>query len=188
MLFFPDSSDIPNTPEVTEPPNPPQSDEGSLATIKVRFMNETSLEIQERLSEQLGRFISKHLDRHLNLTADDRVKLIYNGRVLGRNQSTLQELGLTDNCTIHCLVQRSVQETNQNNENNPNENQNGFLDEIVDFDVSHVCLPLLGLVLVIIWWCQMLYSQYFNVTSTISLVSLTILFLASVANTYLIRA
>ena len=153
-------------------------------------MNETSLEIQERLSEQLGRFISKHLDRHLNLTADDRVKLIYNGRVLGRNQSTLQELGLTDNCTIHCLVQRSVvNENNQNNnENNPNENQNGFLDDIVDFDVSHVCLPLLGLVLVIIWWCQMLYSQYFNVTSTISLVSLTILFLASVANTYLIRA
>ena len=159
---------------------------GTLATIKVRFMNETSLEIQERLSEQLGRFISKHLDRHLNLTADDRVKLIYNGRVLGRNQSTLEELGLTDNCVIHCLVQRSV--VNENNSNNTNENQAGVIEDLMDFDVSHVCLPLLGLVLVIIWWCQMIYSQYFNLTSTISLVSLTVLFLASVANTYFIRA
>ena len=165
----------------------------SLATIKVRFINETSLEIKERLSESLGRFISKHLQNHLNLVGEDRVKLIYNGRVLGRNQSsTLEELGLTDNCVIHCLVQRAPAESNENQNSNqrgnPADNAGAAaLDDILDFDVSNICLPLLGLVLVIIWWCQMIYSQYFNVTSTVSLVSLTILFLFSVANTYFTR-
>ena len=174
-----------------------QTSTSSLATIKVRFINETSLEIKERLTESLGRFISKHLQNHLNLVGEDRVKLIYNGRVLGRNQSTtLEELGLTDNCVIHCLVQRAPDaESNENQ----NLNQGGragnladnagaaALDDILDFDVSNICLPLLGSVLVIIWWCQMIYSQYFNLTSTVSLVSLTILFLFSVANTYFTR-
>lgn len=174
-----------------------QTSTSSLATIKVRFINETSLEIKERLSESLGRFISKHLQNHLNLVGEDRVKLIYNGRVLGRNQSTtLEELGLTDNCVIHCLVQRAPDaESNENQ----NLNQGGragnladnagaaALDDILDFDVSNICLPLLGSVLVIIWWCQMIYSQYFNLTSTVSLVSLTILFLFSVVNTYFTR-
>ena len=165
----------------------------SLATIKVRFINETSLEIKERLSESLGRFISKHLQNHLNLVGEDRVKLIYNGRVLGRNQSTtLQELGLTDNCVIHCLVQREA-ESNENQNSNSNQRGNnlaenaGALDDILDFDVSNICLPLLGMVLAIIWWCQMIYSQYFNLTSTVSLVSLTVLFLFSVVNTYFTR-
>ena len=43
-----------------------QTSTSSLATIKVRFINETSLEIKERLSESLGRFISKHLQSHFD--------------------------------------------------------------------------------------------------------------------------
>ena len=36
-----------------------------------------------------------------------------------------------------------------------------------------------------LWWCQVVYSHYFSVASSMSLVSLTVLFLASVTNTYL---
>jgi len=160
--------------------------DSSLATIKIRFINEDSLEIRERLTEKLGQFISKHLDRHLNLTNDDRVRLIYNGRVLGRDQ-TLAELGLTDNCVVHCLVQRSVG-TNENgtNSNGTNDhNQHRLADDTMDLDLSSFCLPLLGALLMGIWWCQVVYSQYFNLTTTISLVSLTILFLATAVNSYL---
>ena len=39
------------------------SDTSTLATIKIRFINEDSLEIREKLTEKLGLFISKHLDR-----------------------------------------------------------------------------------------------------------------------------
>jgi len=164
------------------------SDTSTLATIKIRFINEDSLEIREKLTEKLGLFISKHLDRHLNLTNEDRVRLIYNGRVLGRDQ-TLAELGLTDNCVVHCLVQRSVgtiENSGTNNQNdNQSNNQNRLADDTMDLDLSSFCLPLLGALLMGIWWCQVVYSQYFNLTTTISLVSLTILFLATAVNSYL---
>jgi len=159
----------------------PESNE-NLATIKVRFINETSLEIKERLSEKAGRFIHKHLDRHLNISNEDRVRLIYNGRVLGREQ-TLAEHGLTDNSVVHCLVQRGAP---NNQDANPGDNQNQpILDEPIDLDLSSFCFPLLGALLMVIWWCQIVYAHYFNLTSTISLVSLTILFFATAVNTYL---
>ena len=126
--------------------------------------------------------------RHLNLTNEDRVRLIYNGRVLGRDQ-TLAELGLTDNCVVHCLVQRSVQASaNENGPTSPNDNlqhNNRLADDTMDLDLSSFCLPLLGALLMGIWWCQVVYSQYFNLTTTISLVSLTILFFATAVNSYL---
>ena len=123
------------------------------------------------------------------MTNEDRVRLIYNGRVLGRDQ-TLAELGLTDNCVVHCLVQRSVQasNTNENGPTSPNDNlqhNNRLADDTMDLDLSSFCLPLLGALLMGIWWCQVVYSQYFNLTTTISLVSLTILFLATAVNSYL---
>jgi len=177
-----------NTEVTTESSNSTVETEtdSTLATIKIRFINEDSLEIRERLTEKLGQFISKHLDRHLNLTNEDRVRLIYNGRVLGRDQ-TLAELGLTDNCVVHCLVQRSVQaSTNESGPTAANDNQhNRLADDTMDLDLSSFCLPLLGALLMGIWWCQVVYSQYFNLTTTISLVSLTILFFATAVNSYL---
>ena len=179
---------IQNSTEAPENAGPDQVDSGGdvqsnpelqaedPVTIKIRFINEESLEIQERLSEKLGQFISKHLDRHLNLTDEDRVRLIYNGRVLGTNQSTLAELGLTDNCVVHCLVQRSVSSANANN---PNPQANEIND---DFDLSSFCFPLLGALLTLIWICQVVYANYFNMTSTICLVTLSVLFMASAIN------
>ena len=53
-----------------------------------------------------------------------------------------------------------------------------------DLDLSHICYPLIGCVLVLVWWLQVVYPHFFSVASTGSLVSLTILYLASVVNTY----
>ena len=54
-----------NTDVTTETSNSTLETESdsTLATIKIRFINEDSLEIRERLTEKLGQFISKHLDR-----------------------------------------------------------------------------------------------------------------------------
>ena len=101
----------------------------------------------------------------------------------------MAELGLTDNCVVHCLVQRSVGTSENSGTNNQNDNQtnnqNRLADDTMDLDLSSFCLPLLGALLMGIWWCQVVYSQYFNLTTTISLVSLTILFLATAVNSYL---
>ena len=159
---------------VTEPEisNPDNSEDP--VTIKVRFINEESLEIRERLSEKLGQFIAKHLNSHLELSTQDRVRLIYNGRVLA-TESTLAELGLTDNCVVHCLVQRQVNSAT-NETNTPNN------DNYDDFDLSSFCFPLLGTLLLLMWFCQVVYAHYFNMASTLCLVTLSVLFLASAFN------
>ena len=161
------SESVPDEPDNAEDP----------VTIKIRFINEESLEIKERLSEKLGQFITKHLDGHLNLSTDDRVRLIYNGRVLAANSSTLAELGLTDNCVVHCLVQRSVPSANEN-PNNTSTNDTNY----DDFDLSSFCFPLLGTLLLLMWFCQIVYAHYFNMASTLCLVTLSVLFLASAFN------
>lgn len=164
--------------------NQTESSGESFATIKVRFINDTDLEIKERLSENLGRFIHKHLKRHLNLTSIDRVRIIYNGRVLNIKEQTLAQHGLTDNCVIHCIVRRADVDSNQQDAN-----ANSVRAEdaaIQDLDLSFFCFPLLGTLLIVLWWCHVVYARYFNLTTTLSLVSLTVLFLATLANSYLV--
>ncbi len=164
-----------------------QAEAADVATIKVRFIDETSIEVREKLGEKLGAFVSKHLDERLNLSSSDRVKLIYNGRVLRPDQSSLSDLGLTDNCVVHCLVQR--QETTS-----PDGDATGGSasartrqgnQEEVDLDLGSYCFPLLGLILAVIWSCQVIYAHYFNFSSTAALVLLTVLFIATTANNYI---
>lgn len=91
------------------------------------------------------------------------------------------QLGLQDNCTVHCLVQR--------NQAPPSGSAAGSQTSAIeipgDLDLSGLCYPVLGTVLFVIWWCQVVYAHYFTFTSTMSLVSLTFLYAASVANAYL---
>lgn len=154
--------------------------------IRCRFLDETSLQVDTYLSESISGLKARHLVPHLGINPSngDTVRIIFNGRVLQADGQTLQEAGITNNCVIHCLVQRNVA-TNEPEEipRRNNRNDNGI--EITDLDLSNVCYPLLGSVLMAIWWCQVVYAHYFTLTSTLSLVSLTVLYLASAANAYL---
>ena len=42
------------------------------------------------------------------IVSDNRVRLIFNGKVLQSDSSSLAQLGLQHNSTVHCLVQRDV--------------------------------------------------------------------------------
>ena len=154
--------------------------------IRCQFLDETSLQVDTCLSESLSGLKTRHLIPHLRLNPSngDNVRLIFNGRVLQGETLTLAEAGVVNNCVIHCLVHRN------NPDNEPegitrNANRNENVVDISDLDLSNVCYPLLGSVLMAIWWCQVVYAHYFTMTSTLSLVSLTVLYLASAANTYL---
>ena len=154
--------------------------------IRCRFLDETSLQVNTYLSESISGLKVRHLVPHLGINPSngDTVRLIFNGRVLQADSQTLQEAGITNNCVVHCLVQRNL--ANNEPEEVPrrnSRNDNGI--EITDLDLSNVCYPLLGSVLMAIWWCQVVYAHYFTLTSTLSLVSLTVLYLASAANAYL---
>jgi len=155
--------------------------------IRCQFLDETSLQVDTFLSERISRLKTRHLIPHLGLNPlnGDSVRIIFNGRVLQGENQTLAESGIANNCVIHCLVQRSTpsNDTERIAGGNDNRNENGL--DISDLDLSNVCYPLLGSVLMAIWWCQVVYAHYFTLTSTLSLVSLTVLYLASAANAYL---
>jgi len=155
--------------------------------IRCRFLDESSLEVNTYLSESISGLKTRHLVPHLgiNTANGDNVRLIFNGRVLQVDSQTLQAAGITDNCVIHCLVHRNVTNNNDAEDISRRNNRNDNAVEITDLDLSNVCYPLLGSVLMAIWWCQVVYAHYFTLTSTLSLVSLTVLYLASAANAYL---
>ena len=183
----PASEELPSAPNET---NGDANDRGSQQDpIKIRcqFLDETSLQIDTCLSESLSGLKTRHLIPHLRLdpTNGDNVRLIFNGRVLQGESLTLAEAGVVNNCVIHCLVHRNTPHNEREGMASRTPNRNENVVDISDLDLSNVCYPLLGSVLMAIWWCQVVYAHYFTLTTTLSLVSLTVLYLASAANAYL---
>lgn len=177
-------------PEPADPPaDEPNLDQDGV-NIKLKFLNDSHKEVRACLAEKLGRFKSRHFAP--DLAANKRVRFIFNGHVLGGDDRTLSEHGLFHNCVVHCLVSQnaspppthSAEGASSGHSEGGTEGVSGETDP-EDLDLSHLCYPLLGSVLVMIWWCQMVYPHYFSYASTLSLVSLTVIFLASILNTYL---
>jgi len=152
--------------------------------IKLRFLDDSELDVTTKLSECLKKFRRRHLDTHLSLSPADKVKLIFNGKIIHRDAQKLSEAGIYDKCTVHCLVQRVQPEeavppaqagagTQQ-----PQQTRH----QPAELDLATLCFPLLGSILFLCWWFALFYSQYFTMLSMTSLASLTVLYAASVAN------
>jgi len=166
--------------------------ESESINIKLRFLDESELDVTTKLSECLRRFRRRHLDSHLSLSPTDKVKLIFNGKIIHRDGQTLSEAGIYDNCTVHCLVQRvdpaTASPSQQSSGSSDGQHQHshnfhaGANDPGSDLDLQTLCFPLLGTILFGCWWFALFYSQNFTMLSLTSLVSLTVLYAASVAN------
>ena len=132
--------------------------------------------------------------KSLNFCRKFQVKLIFNGKIIHRDAQKLSEAGIYDNCTVHCLVQRvspadgggaegatSAGATPQSA--HPGGQTGNPLNDVgSDLDLQTLCFPLLGTILFGCWWFALFYSQNFTMLSLTSLVSLTVLYAASVAN------
>ena len=137
-----------------------EENDADCVTIRLRFIDETQFEVRSPLTVTLGHFKSRHLrPRHgpgvvSPIQPNDRVRLIFNGKVLQSDSSTLAQHGFQHNCTVHCLVQREVL--------TPNAAPGVTLGHDVpggDLDLSNLCYPVLGTVLFIIWWCQVIKEK-----------------------------
>lgn len=151
--------------------------------IKLRFLDETTIDVETQLSERLIRFRRKHLESHLNLGPTDKIKLIFNGKIIHRDTQQLSEAGIYDNCVVHCLVQRD-QPTSDGGATGGSGTAATSDGDIFqsELDLQALCFPLLGTILFGCWWFLLFYSQHFTMLAAMSLVSLTVLYLASVAN------
>jgi len=163
-------------------------DDGQAITIRLKFLNDSQREVRAAPTESLGRFRRRHFASDL---ADNKtVKLIFNGHLLSGDQRSLDSVGLKDNCVVHCLVSQPErasegQGQSQAGASQPGGGQNWTHDHEDNLDLSHICYPMLGAVLLSLWWCQVVYAHYFSLMSSVSLITLTVVYMASIVNTYI---
>lgn len=162
-------------------------------SIKLKFLNDTQKEVKASLTQRLGRFKRRHFASEIS--ENKRIRLIFNGHVLGSDHLTLNDVGLFDNCVVHCLISAGAPApaggpsgANRGTATNgapPSAESAHTFTEMEDLDLSHMAYPFLGSILLVIWYCQWVYSHFFSFTSSLSLLSLTCLYMASLVNTYL---
>ncbi|KAG7175005.1 Transmembrane and ubiquitin-like domain-containing protein 1-like [Homarus americanus] len=142
--------------------------------IRLKFLDETQRFVFALLTEQVGSFKRQHFS--IEMDANRRIRLIFNGQLLSQDNSTLAQYGLFDNCVVHCHVSQPQQ---------MNRGQSGELaaQEEEEAYVSGLLAPLLYCVMVVMWYLRYEYGHLFNTMSTVILLFLTALLLIS---TYLL--
>ncbi|XP_013137650.1 PREDICTED: transmembrane and ubiquitin-like domain-containing protein 1 [Papilio polytes] len=79
--------------------------------IKLKYLNDTLKEVEGSLDELLKDFKWRHFSAELS--AESRVRLIFNGRVLLEEAATLEACGLHHRAVVHCLVHPNRNNTQQ---------------------------------------------------------------------------
>ena len=102
------------------------------------------------------------------------VRLIHNGRELRPDTSSLAAYNVDDLSVVHCLVTRSTR--------NAQQTQNDA--ELTDLDLSNLMLPLFTLILALIWYCRIVYRNFFNAMSTLALLGITVLYFFTLVVTW----
>ncbi|XP_068210813.1 transmembrane and ubiquitin-like domain-containing protein 1 [Palaemon carinicauda] len=144
--------------------------------IRLKFLDETQKFVFAQLTEQVGSFKRQHFS--IEMDANRRIRLIFNGQLLSQDTSTLAQYGLFDNCVVHCHVSQP-QQMGQNS----SQTRNVTVHEDEDAYVTNLLAPLLYCVMVVMWFLRYEYSHLFNTMSTVILLFLTALLLIS---TYLL--
>eukprot|EP00096_Caligus_rogercresseyi_P007917 TRINITY_DN2606_c1_g1_i1.p1 TRINITY_DN2606_c1_g1~~TRINITY_DN2606_c1_g1_i1.p1 ORF type:complete len:259 (+),score=79.81 TRINITY_DN2606_c1_g1_i1:168-944(+) len=156
------------------------------ARIRLKFLDERVKEVRSHLGESFGRFKRRHFARELQ--ENQLIRIVFNGRFLQGDSSSLSSLGLFDDCVCHVLIQEAPPppssptnnaQPSSNRGSQSNNTAPGLVTE--DLDLSTLCYPLLGSLLSLTWWCQIVYGQYFNLTSTLSLIFITGLYVFCLA-------
>ncbi|RXG61401.1 Transmembrane and ubiquitin-like domain-containing protein 1, partial [Armadillidium vulgare] len=140
--------------------------------IKLKFLDDTHRLVRGQLTDEVGSF--KRANFSLELSSNQVVRLIFNGQLLNRENSTLGQYGLFDNCVVHCHIsQQQISNNNELRNNSISNNENDGLD------LSEMLSPILVVIIAFLWYLRFSYSHIFNTSSTIVLVCLTALLLIS---------
>lgn len=70
--------------------------------IKIKYLNDEMKVVDAYPSQTLGEF--KRLNFQTELAANKLVRLVFNGKVLQPDGSSLRSCALFENCVVHCLV------------------------------------------------------------------------------------
>ena len=97
------------------------------------------------------------------------IRLIYAGRILEGETRSLQDLRITNGAVIHSVITET---------SNTNTNANIDSTLINELDLSPYLVMLCTIMLVLLWGFNIVYIDYFSITSMLILLFLTVLFSA----------
>lgn len=140
--------------------------EPDIIRIRIKFLNDTQRLVTASANETIGNFRRRHFSTELSQSK--LVRFIFNGQDLRNDASTLESYNIGDNSVLHCLVTQQ-----------PAEPQNRHQNEDEGMDIGLFMFPLFGLLLGIVWYTRLMYRQFFNVTSTLTLGGITFLYIAA---------
>ena len=124
--------------------------------------------------------------RHFNLELSGRklVRLIFNGKVLQQDSTTLQNYGFFDNCVVHCLVHQPRTPPPSPNLNRPRDTQNQN-EGHNHWDLGNIFFASLSFLLGLAWYGRYQYAQLYTATTTVALIGLTGMFTISLIGMYM---
>uniref|UniRef100_A0A1I8BSA8 Ubiquitin-like domain-containing protein n=1 Tax=Meloidogyne hapla TaxID=6305 RepID=A0A1I8BSA8_MELHA len=104
--------------------NPPNLSADSIC-IRIKFLDDSLKIVHSNKNVSIGIFKRQHFSEELK--SGKIIRLIFQGRLLRDDQSTLEHYGLTDQCVLHCHIgTRPYNTNNAGNDTNRAENaQNG---------------------------------------------------------------
>ncbi|KAJ8984860.1 hypothetical protein NQ317_002699 [Molorchus minor] len=161
-------------------------------TIKLKYLNDDLKLVDGRLEENLGDFKRRHFQPELS--ANQLIRLIFNGQVLQPDTQTLKNCGLFDNCVVHCLVHQKRPQSNDastsdprregfsfpttGNGSNNNDNQNR------DWDLGNFLFAFISFILLAAWYFRYVYAHLYTVTATVGLFLITGIFSIVIVGMY----
>ncbi|XP_061704540.1 transmembrane and ubiquitin-like domain-containing protein 1 [Cydia pomonella] len=154
--------------------------------IKLKYLNDTLKEVEGSLDELLKDFKWRHFS--VELSAESRVRLIFNGRVLLDDGLTLRACGLHDRAVVHCLVhpKRAVpaQTLNPEETGTPELVTEGTPPERA-WDLENILMTLVSVALTVVWFFRCEYSNMFTASASVALFGLTVFYSVAIFGLYL---
>ncbi|XP_075976455.1 uncharacterized protein LOC142976781 isoform X3 [Anticarsia gemmatalis] len=175
---------------VTESSNDTIEGDRRKILIKLKYLNDTLKEVEGSLDELLKDFKWRHFSSEL--TAEARVRLIFNGRVLLDDAATLRACGLHDRAVVHCLVHPKRNNNNQQGNSISEGGVNGSHELITEraaperaWDLENILMTLVSVALTVVWFFRCEYSNMFTASASVALFGLTVFYSVAIFGLYL---
>lgn len=131
--------------------------------LRLKFLNDT-----ERLARVRPEDTVSFLKRTFFPGQEHQVRLIYQGQLLRDDTQTMSSLHLTDNCVLHCHISQHA---------TPQMPAGARVDQVnAALNIGSLMVPMFVLMLVLLWYFQIQYRQFFTASATVCLTGVTILF------------
>ncbi|XP_037132106.1 transmembrane and ubiquitin-like domain-containing protein 1 [Syngnathus acus] len=167
----------PASPRAASPPDQPPASttEGPAPdgdfqrnmVLRLKFLNDTERTAHVKPQDTIG-----YIKRTYFAGQERHVRLIYQGQLLQDDGATLETLHLAHNCVLHCHV--SSQRTAAVPVPPEGAVGTGIARVRATLNAGGLMVPLLGLALAVLWYCQIQYRHLFTAPASALLLGLTV--------------